>query len=104
MDVGSLYREARVIVMTRHDLGGRPAEEGALKGSNPGKAIQKGKMGLTFRQAAEGGNKFTAFSENMAASCVMDHGASDGPSGEGPMKERMGTQSSKKKGVTQTVK
>ena len=36
MDVGSLYPEARVIVMTRHDLGGRPSEEGALKGRSEG--------------------------------------------------------------------
>lgn len=40
-----------------------------------------------------------ALSENMAARCVMDHGASDGPSGVGSREERMGTQSPRKKGV-----
>lgn len=45
-----------------------------------------------------------ALSENMAACCVMDHGASHGPSGVGPGVERMGTQSPRRKGVTLTVK
>ena len=63
---------------------GKDAERGHKKKKKNGFDIQAGE--------AEGGNKFTALSENMAACCVMDHGASDGPSGVGPRLERMGTQ------------
>lgn len=53
---------------------------------------------------AKGGNKFMALSENMAARCVMDHGASDGPTRGGTLAKRMGTQSPKEKGVIPAAK
>lgn len=45
-----------------------------------------------------------ALSENMAARCVMDHGASDGPKRGGTLANHMGTGSPKEKGVIPAVK
>lgn len=45
-----------------------------------------------------------ALSENMAARCVMDHGASDGPTRGGTLAKRMGTRSPKEKGVIPAAK
>lgn len=45
-----------------------------------------------------------ALSENMAACCVMDHGASDGPTRGGTLAKRMGTRSPKEKGVIPAAK
>lgn len=78
--------------------GGRGGGRGAEGG-------QEKKNGFdTQGRLAKGGNKFTALSVNMAARCVMDHGASDGPTRGGILAKRMGTRSTKEKGVIPAAK
>lgn len=68
-----------IISIQRCVLGRRGPHRGGGGGRGAGEGKRK-KNGFDTRgRLAEGGNKFTALSENMAARCVMDHGASDGP-------------------------